>query len=174
MPDQIQLEIRDQGIKELLRRLQGRTADLRPAMGAVSQTMLHAVEENFAQQGRPRWPRLKTSTQRARAEKGHWPGKILQRSGQLAASITARHSATEAAVGTNKRYAAIHQFGGTIPAHTVRPRFAKALKIPTKNGYIYRRKARIPQVTIPPRPFLHLTPEDLEEIRHDILHYLMK
>ena len=45
-------------------------------------------------------------------KKGYWPGRILQRRGELAASITSKYDENSAVVGTNKIYAAIHQFGG--------------------------------------------------------------
>ena len=43
------------------------------------------------------------------AEKGF---RILQKSGQLATSITSHHDDSSATVGSGKEYAAIHQFGG--------------------------------------------------------------
>ena len=53
-------------------------------------------------------------------------------------------------LATNKgvNYLAVHEFGATIPAHTVRPRNKKALNIP---GIGPRKSANIPAITLPAR-----------------------
>lgn len=121
--------------------------DLTPLMRSIAGIMADAVEENFAQEGRPKWLPLKPSTIKQRTRRGYWPGRILQQRGQLAASISAQSDATSAVVGTNLVYAAIHQLG----------------------GYAGRgRKTRIE-----PRPFLVLTAEDLGEIRDKVTNYFL-
>jgi phage virion morphogenesis protein len=93
-------------------------------MRVAAGIMADSVEENFEGQGRPKWRSLAASTVRQRSKEGSWPGKILQRSGSLAQSVTRHSDATSATVGTNKNYAAIQHFGGqagrsrkvTIPA----------------------------------------------------------
>ncbi|MFN3395892.1 MAG: phage virion morphogenesis protein [Thermodesulfovibrionales bacterium] len=47
----------------------------------------------------------------ARTEDNKNSGKTLQDTGSLAASISRRYNNSSAVVGTNKKYAAIHQFG---------------------------------------------------------------
>jgi len=75
--------------------------------------MLDSVEENFEKEGRPdKWEKLAPSIIKQRTKKGYWPGRILQMRGELAASITSKYDKDSAIVGTNKVYAAIHQFGG--------------------------------------------------------------
>lgn len=60
--------------------------------------------------------------------------------------------------GTSIAYvAAIQEFGTTVPAHSVETKNAKALSIPTENGVIFRKRASIPEVVIPPRPFMRNT-----------------
>ncbi len=60
--------------------------------------------------------------------------------------------------GTSIAYvAAIQEFGTTVPAHSVEAKNAKALSIPTENGVVFRKRADIPEVVIPPRPFLRNT-----------------
>jgi len=82
-------------------------------MKNIAGFMADSVEENFKQEGRPeQWVELAESTIKQRKKKGYWPGKILQMRGELAASITSAYDETSAVVGTNKEYAAIHQFGG--------------------------------------------------------------
>ncbi len=60
--------------------------------------------------------------------------------------------------GTSIAYvAAIQEFGSAVPAHDVRATKAKALSIPTENGVVFRKKASIPAIVIPPRPFMRNT-----------------
>ena len=82
----------------------GRRGNMSLIAIAVAGEMKDAVEENFEKEGRRKWKGLKDRTKKARARRGHWPGKILQDSGSLASSINTRHSPTEAFVGTNKKY----------------------------------------------------------------------
>ncbi|MEW5819919.1 MAG: phage virion morphogenesis protein [Cyanobacteriota bacterium] len=110
--------------------------------------MMDSVEENFAQQGRPKWKGLAESTKKQRKKEGKWPGIILQKSqGGLAQSITSEYGDDYAIVGTNKVYAAIHQFGG--PA------------------------GRGKKVKIPARPYLNLGGDAVEEIINNIKKYLI-
>ena len=78
----------------------------RPMMRAIAAELLSITEDNFESEswGGKKW------LDNARG------GKILQKSGQLAASIHTASGSNFARIGTNKPYAAIHQFGGTIKA----------------------------------------------------------
>jgi phage virion morphogenesis protein len=124
-------------------------ASLSAPLSACGEILLSSVEENFQQEGRfssagswrgggTRWPDLSPATKEARAKQGKWPGKKLQVSGQLAASISKNVKGNEVTVGTNKAYAAIHQFGGQA--------------------------GRGRKVKIPARPFLVVQDEDVEEM----------
>lgn len=75
-----------------------------PIMRELAAAMADAVEENFAREGRPEW--MGWSPRYARKRHG---GKILQKSGRLAKSITQYSTNDEAVVGTNVKYARIHQ-----------------------------------------------------------------
>lgn len=97
-----------------LGRFEAAGADLSPLMRIFAGMLADTVEENFAQQGRPKWTALSARTIRERQKHGYWPGKILQRRGELARSIHEGHSRNSAWVATNLRYARIHQEGGEI------------------------------------------------------------
>ena len=97
----ITITIDDTSVHNLLKTLQSRIRTMQPVMRSISEIMRDEVEENFAQQGRPKWKPLKASTIANRAKQGHWPGKILQMHGYLAASISAKATNTQAIVGTN-------------------------------------------------------------------------
>lgn len=108
-----------------------------------------SVEENFEKEGRPdKWEELNPITIKQRAKKGYYPGKILQMRGELAASITSHYDENSAIVGTNKAYAAIHQFGGEA--------------------------GRNKKVKIPARPYLKLGELELNDIKISVQEYLQE
>lgn len=103
--------------------------DLTPAMRKIAQAMHKLTEDNFAAEGHPKWKPLAEATKHARlggakaykkngeltaaAQRRKDAGfRILQHTGQLASSIATDYDGTQAVVGSNKEYAAIHQFGG--------------------------------------------------------------
>lgn len=127
----IEIKINDKGVTDLLMQLQTRAKNMSPAMRKAAGIMKDAVEENFKEEGRPRWKPLARATleQGVKTYKGNskfghkgtitrksaenlMNRKILQKSGQLAASTSSKYDGESASVGTNKVYAAIHQFGG--------------------------------------------------------------
>lgn len=144
----IEIKIDDSEFRKAMEELIRKGATLRPLMRNIAGIMHNAVEDNFAQEGRPRWSPLSAKTVQSRAKRGYWPGKILQMRGQLAASISSRHTENTAEVGTNLVYAGIHQFGG--------------------------KAGRGRKVDIPARPFLKLTEQDIEDIKQAVIDYLKK
>lgn len=70
-----------------------------------------------------------------------------QMQGDLATSITSKYDDNSAVVGTNKVYAAIHQFGGNT--------------------------GRNKKVEIPARPYLKLTDEDINQVLKVTKDYLI-
>lgn len=147
MAEMIEIKLDTAKLTAILRRLAAAGRDLTPAMRQAAGIMADAVEEDFEQEGRPKWKSLAASTLLQRAKEGS-TGKILQRRGNLARSITRHSDATSAVVGTNLVYAAIHQFGG--------------------------KAGRGHKVDIPARPYLKLMPEDEEEIVNCFARYLKK
>lgn len=144
------IEIASNDIGATLARLAAANTDMTPLMGAIAGNLHDAVEENFASEGRPAWVPLSPVTI---AERGN-AGPILQRTGQLAASVTPSHDAMSAAVGTNKVYGPTMQFGA-------------------KKGAFGRtaRGSPIPWGDIAPRPFLAVTDDDQEAILELVLDY---
>jgi len=156
----IETRIDYQAVLSALRRAAGQMKDTRPMMRSVAGIMMRAVEDNFEQEGRPKWKDLHPGTKAARAKEGTWPGKILQRSGSLASSMVRQFDANTAAVGTNKIYAAIQFLGGQTRPHVIRPKNKRALSF----GGIVVRQVNHPGSKIPARNALHLTPRDLRDI----------
>ena len=134
----IEIKIDNQNVNQRLLELAHRGENLRPLMKNVAGIFAYSTEENFANEGRPKWVDIAESTKKKRQKTGHYPGQILQVTGQLASSISTHYDEDSAVIGSNLDYAAIHQLGG-------------------QTG---RKKA----VSIPARPYLQLTDEDFEEI----------
>lgn len=144
MTDPIEIKVDNAEILKALKKLSEKTQNLRPVMRNIAGIMMDSVEENFAQQGRPKWKDLSEVTKKQRRKEGKWPGMILQKSqGGLAQSITSEYGDDYAIVGTNKKYAAIHQLGG--PA------------------------GRGKKVNIPARPYLTLGDAAVEEIQEALI-----
>lgn len=164
----IQVDDIDRALREIARRV----ANTAPAMREIKGVMLDAVEQNFEEEGRPKWVDLAPSTKKRRAAQGKWPGRILQVSNTLVRSITGDSGNGFATVGTNLEYAAIHQFGGTIRQYAQtrfvnfrvdsqgRSRFAKRKNANLAQAVTFRERT----INIPERPFLRFTDGDLDEM----------
>jgi phage virion morphogenesis protein len=111
-------------------------ADFAPVMSAIAGAMLTATRERFASRtdpdGNP-WRPNRAGT------------RTLYMHGHLFGTLAAGSDAQTAWVGSNRVYAAVHQFGATI-----RPKTAKALHFATGDGGF----ATVGSVTIPARPYL--------------------
>ena len=144
MSEPIEIKLDNKEVESRLLDWVKRSENLRPLMKNIAGIMADSTEQNFKEEGRPKWKDLSEKTKTARRKTGHYPGQILQVSGQLAMSITTQYDNESAVIGSNKVYAAIHQLGG--PAG--------------KNK----------KTTIPARPYLRLTENDY----HDILEVIEK
>ncbi|RQY36569.1 phage virion morphogenesis protein [Burkholderia stagnalis] len=189
----IDVQIDDRQYAAAMARVRTLMQDASPVTALIAALMADAVEENFAQQGRPKWLGLSPKTLKRRREEAG-TGKILQRSGRLASSVAQVHDATSARVGTNVVYAAIHQFGGTIQRHPmsgyVRLRKGRDgmimrqanhphLAVFAKNGHKRVKIVRWTRsqgwtIKIPARPFFALTEADNRGIESEVSVYLRR
>ncbi|GHU47399.1 hypothetical protein AGMMS50289_22520 [Betaproteobacteria bacterium] len=168
----------DAQVQQKLQELAGKLKDARPLFKVIAGILESQTEENFAAQGRPHWVPLSAATVKSRMKrsKGGSVLKILQDRGILAGSISADYGSDYAMVGSNVKYAAIHQFGGTIhhAARSVRVRLrtdkqgnllrqgdkgnSKNLAVFAKDRHKQARETWHTtgawQVNIPARPFL--------------------
>ena len=109
----------DHGLSTLLKN----ATDTRTMMRGIATELLSITEENFESEG---WGGQRWKQSRRAADEG---GKTLQKSGQLAASLTTQVGSNYARIGSNKKYAAIHHLGGqagrghktNLPARPSRP-----------------------------------------------------
>lgn len=167
-------------------RIAARGGDLRRPMLACGHIVQGSVETNFARQGRfleagswrggtRRWAPLADSTlsgrvggsrkrytlkgkTRAEAARRIAKHKILQDTGQLVSSIHVAAHGNSVEVGTNKAYAAAHQFGVdknvTVPSH----------QRTSIRGKTYRVKSFSRKMKLPARPFLVVQDSDVDDM----------
>ena len=107
-----EVKIESQAVDRALEHVAQGMHDASPLMRSISEEFRTQTEANFAAEGRPKWLGLKPSTIDQRTRRGSWPGRIMQISGQLAASYSTGHDADSATIGSNKVYAAIQNLGG--------------------------------------------------------------
>lgn len=134
----IEIKIDNQEVNKRLLDLATRGENLRPLMKNIAGVFAYSKEENFKEEGRPKWTDLAESTKKQRKKTGHYPGQILQVTGQLASSISTYYDDNSAIIGSNLDCAAVHQLGG--------------------------KAGKNKKVNIPPRPYLKLTDDNFEEI----------
>jgi phage gpG-like protein len=178
------LTVQAQGTDKVLRRMQRlaqQGKSLRKPMGQAGLIMLKGVDENFQEEGRPRWKprapltmaairgeamvRASQTKRYGNAKRFNTRANILTSAaskagsrrildGEIRQSMVLKVESTRAIVGSAHPGARIHQRGGVI-----RPKVAKALVIPVGD-----RRLQLRQVTIPARPFLSIGSQDEEKI----------
>lgn len=141
------------GLLTLLRK----SRDMRPALRDIGEMLVSSTHERFENEEDPEgnsW----TPSRRAKDD----GGQTLSVSGRLRNSITSRVSAIGVEVGTNVKYAAIHQFGGEI-----KPKTAAALVFEVGDRLVFARK-----VQMPARPYLGISDDDRQEAIDIVKDYL--
>jgi phage virion morphogenesis protein len=128
-----------------IERLQLLTRNFTPLLKAIGVGLVRTTQDRFTAAKDPQrqsWRALNPLY----AEEKKGPGILRERAmrGGLMGSITFKVSGTEVAVGSNKKYAAVHQFGAVI-----RPVAAKALVFKLGGKLVHAGS-----VTIPARPYL--------------------
>lgn len=161
----------DKPLRGLFGRLAAAGVRLGPAMDEIAGHLETETRHRFATGTGPdgvAW----TPSARAKRENG----QTLVDMGHLRDSITSRSDERSAEVGTNRAYAAIHQFGGTIhmPARTVTV-YRRVKDRMTFRDWRFVRRSRanfaethqVPAYSIdmPARPFVGVGAGDLDAIR---------
>lgn len=119
-----QIDIDSQAVLTALARLQQATNNMSPVMANIAQALASESERQFQTETGPggNWPDLSDTTKMFRERMGKWPGKKLQLSGGgLAASVQTGYDDNTAWIGSNKPYAAMHQFGGKTSPRSMIP-----------------------------------------------------
>lgn len=115
MSDRIEFTLLDSDVRQMFARLVALGQDLSEPMSAIAGHLAAATEDAFETQSDPwtgiAWAELLPSTVKRRQRMGTWPGKKLQVTGTLAASVVADSGADFAEVQVGQSYAPFHQFG---------------------------------------------------------------
>jgi phage gpG-like protein len=160
------ITIEDHATDELREKIAQLTGRMRRAvLRAVGTELVNMSKKAFNDPSlRPSpWPSLKAGTLDSRNmkwSKGKWRKRrgrnrtaILKDSGTLWRSIRITAlSSTAVELGSDRKYARIHQFGGTTPPRTIRPKNKKALSWPGAAHPV--KSVKHPGSVIQARPFL--------------------
>ena len=149
----LNLTINDKPVRFALKNFSARIVP-EPLLKIAGQVMRSSVEQTFRDQGSPAgsWAPLAAST--LKRAKGGVGRKILIRSGRLKNSVTYTVSGNILTIGTNLKYAAIHQKGG----------------VAGRRGPFKKKNARRPE--IPARPYLVFRPEDPQRMKAAMERYI--
>ena len=154
-------------VRHALNRLLQSGRNLSPVLKDIGEHLLDSTQQRFARQTAPDgslWQALSPQYQSAKKRNEN---KILMLDGHLSGTLRWQVSGNTLLFGSDRVYAAIHQFGGKTRAHTIRPRSKKALAWP--GGKHPVKKVEHPGSDIPARPFLGLSADDERDIV-DIVH----
>lgn len=151
--EMLRIDIKADQVRAALNRLVATMpegGDSTPVMRSLGRALLTGTQLRFRQGKGPDGQLWKVSMRAAM-----YGGQTLKDSGGLLGSITFEPSNGKVAIGTNKVYAAIHQFGGKIK---VKSAGALAFRLPG-GGF-----AKVKSVTMPARPFLGASESDQAEL----------
>lgn len=148
-----------------------------PLLARIGEYLQDSTRERFASPDGSVWKPLQPRYQRRKKQN---KDKILTLRGYLRGQIHWQPDGDDAVrVGTNAKYGAIHQFGGTIQkeARQATVHFGAGK---TKRLFVKQKKAKrslqvtIPahEITMPARPFLGINAGDQEQIRLRIMDWL--
>lgn len=181
----IEIETGDR-VSPYLDMIRQRLGRLKPAMNIIGEIVRTSIVRNFEREGRPTpWEGLSPVTEKIR--KAAHP--ILRRqgfAGGLMGSINVRADDHQVVIGTNKKYAALHQFGakkgsfGTVEARVrehvrrITKAFGKAIDPKDVTVKAHTGKTKLPWGDIPARPFMAVQSEDWDEIRSALIEHLLR
>lgn len=115
--DAIKIEHNSKEINDKLLELAKRVKNPKPVLREIGHVIRNYVDEKFETEGRyngEKWEDWKPEYKKLRAKKKRGEGGILSLEGELRLSINDKVKSDSVEVGTNKVYAAIHNFGGDV------------------------------------------------------------
>ena len=146
------------GLDKALGRATGKLGNTQALMESVGEALVSGTKKRFDEKKDPEGTPWKPS--RRALEKG---GKTLMHSGRLRRSIDYAATSDKVMVGSNLAYARIHQKGGEIT-----PKKAKKLVFKDSDG----KTVAVDAVTIPARPYLGVSKEDMEDVKATMADFL--
>ena len=127
-------------------------------MESVGDALVSGTLKRFQDEEDPtgkKWPKSKRAAKK--------DGQTLTDTALLRRSVDYAATSDKVMVGSNLPYARIHQKGGTI-----KPKKAKKLVFKGRGG----KKVAVDEVTIPARPYLGVSADDMKEVRETISDFL--
>ncbi|MEN9848742.1 MAG: hypothetical protein RL368_1482 [Pseudomonadota bacterium] len=149
----IDVIIDDKAVSDYLKKLEEKIGNLHVSLADIGESLLLSHEDRWDKQVSPdgqAWLPLSALTQELKPKN---KDKILVLNGYLK-NLQYQVTDKKLTLGTDKEYAAIHQFGGTIE-----PKKGTSLKISGKGKNVF-----VKSVTIPARPFLGISHDDEDNI----------
>lgn len=152
----VRVTVTDRDVQQALRRLARLGRDPAPALKALGPLLVASTRNRIVAEKTPEGAAFEPLNLAYASVEKRGPGILRERAmrGGLFASLTSEQSGKQLRVGTNKVYAAVHQFGAEIRAK-------RAPKLAFRLG---GKLVFADQVEIPARPFLGISAEDREEI----------
>ncbi len=144
-------KINDKEITKFLDSAYRKLKDLTPLMKTARVFMKKLIDDNFETQGEAtgaKWQEWSDGWKKRRIKMGKGSGKILNLDGFLRKSFTAKSNNNSAIVGTNNKYAAIHNFG-----------FKGTVNKKSKKGKAFKTK-----LTMPKREFMRINDTYKDEL----------
>ena len=129
-------------------------AKRRDMMEGIGEVLISSTQQRFQEGKDPDGKEWKKSRR---------GGKTLMDTRRLERSIDSAATLDSVMVGSNAKYARIHQKGGTI-----KPKNKKFLRFPGSDG----KDVFVKEVTIPQRAYLGINDDDLEEVAAFVGEYL--
>ena len=158
------------GLDKALGRATGKLGNTQALMESVGEALVSGTKKRFDEKKDPEGTPWKPS--RRALEKG---GKTLMHSGRLRRSIDYAATSDKVMVGSNLAYARIHQKGGEITPKKAKqkggeitPKKAKKLVFKDSDG----KTVAVDAVTIPARPYLGVSKEDMEDVKATMADFL--
>lgn len=119
----ITIKCKDADVLTALDLLRERLTDMSPVMQKIAGVMHDSTEQAFADERDPTtgmpWPELSAATLQINPRRAG--GQLLRDSAQLVDSLQQDFDALAAYYGTDKPYAAMHQFGGVTASNSMIP-----------------------------------------------------
>lgn len=171
----ITLDIDDREVLDALNALARRGSDLRPALQEIGEQLVQSTKDRFAEQKAPDGTRWEELSPKYQARKKKNQDLILVLNGYLVDSIRYQANAEELRVGSDRKYAAAHQFGFdgevAVPEHNrlITQAFGRKLKFP-----VYQTVGAFSRhMDIPARPFLGISDDDRAMVLQVLQEYLL-
>lgn len=153
----------DGDVSALLRRMRSYSeVDRRGLNAALAQSARESTLERFRQSRDTNGRRWKTSIRAAATG-----GRTLIDTAQLRNSIRAYSDEKGFAIGTNAKHAGTHQFG--VSKRTIQAKSRRGLRFQVGGRWVTKKKVK---VSIPARPYLGLSSEDMEEIKATVEEFI--